>query len=159
MRKKTRQYRTVDELKYGIVNTLTTLSCGTRLEIARFMGLSKSPHLIKAINELVANYEIIEVRQWLLNRRRFQLMYFPLLHEERENILTSKEDKWIAARPIVIEHYIDAQGGLLGKWDWKETHQACECGYDALVRFRSGKECWDECMTCGLQHKSYWNKE
>lgn len=155
---KPRPYRTKDDLKAEIKLALQQLGSASRLEISRFLGLAKSPRLIECLNELVMSYEFAQVRRWYLNRTRYEYVYFAIPPIDHATIMQSTEDKAIAARGIYAEFYIEANGGLLGRWDYKETYRACICGYDATIRIRYHGECWDECMTCGMQAKAEWNE-
>lgn len=161
MKSKTRVYRTDAEFQKDLYALLDKENGLNRLEIARALGVAKSPHLLARLSRLVACGELIAVRRWIsASRERFEWAYFKPMSFDYDVFQALLRDGYPLEqavyrgyRNLMPEYYIEANGGLLGAYGYEWTKSKCvRCG-DTMLRITHGSDQWHECCNCG----DVWN--
>jgi len=150
-----RKNRTLEQFRFDILTVLGKENGLSRLEIARSMKLSKSPHFLRIINNMVEDGLLIVVKRWTSNRKRYELSYWavPMMDFQIYQAY-ARDGRGIpdVYHDLMVEYYIEANGGLLGKYNFtRSEHLACPlCTNEAVIIHWDGKR-WIECMQCGFQ--------
>jgi len=155
---KTRKNRSNAQFQQDIYAALQKENGLSRLELSRALKMSKSPHFLQSLNKMVRDGLLIVVKRWTLNRLRHEMTYWRVpsldyqIFAQYQREATELEAMYI---PLILEYYIEANGGLLGKHGFQsEVLYTCPyCNQASMGLFWNEGENWYDCLNCGAQEK------